>query len=54
MTAKLNLADGHMRIDLFAEHVHTIEIFKEQTQRLSKAVESNGIALDALTVAKYD
>lgn len=53
VTAKLDIAEGRMHINLFADLADTIEVFKGEAQRLSKAVESNGIALDALTVTSY-
>ena len=52
VTAKLNLADGRMRINIFAEQVATMDTLKVESGNLSQAMTLNGLKLDALTVSR--
>jgi hypothetical protein len=51
---KLNLAEGRLRVQLSADQVHALDVFKQGRQALAEAITKNGQQLDVLTVTKHD
>lgn len=51
VTAKLNLADGRMRIHIIAEQMATLDTLKVESENLTQAMTSSGLKLDALMVS---
>lgn len=54
VTARLNLVDGRLRVNILAEQAQTIEALKGKRQVLAEALVRTGQQLDALTVAPHD
>jgi len=50
VTARLNVADGHMRINISAQQASTLDLLKGDSHSLAKSIKDNGLKLDALTV----
>jgi len=54
VTAKLNIADGRMSIQIFAEQMPTLQILKTEAKTLTQAMTDNGLQLDVLTVQRHE
>ncbi|MDO9204335.1 flagellar hook-length control protein FliK [Methylotenera sp.] len=54
VSARINLVDGHMRVNILAEQAQTLDILKSQRLRLAEAIGKNGQQLDALTVVRHE
>jgi hypothetical protein len=54
VSARISLIDGHMRINLQAEQLQTIDLMKKQRVNLAQAIGKNGQQLDVLTVVSHE
>lgn len=52
VTAKLNLADGRIRLNILAEQAPTLATLKSQSESLTHAFVNSGLQLDVLTMAQ--
>jgi flagellar hook-length control protein FliK len=54
VSARINLVDGRMCVNILAEQAQTLDILKSQRLRLAEAIGKNGQQLDALTVVRHE
>ncbi len=54
VSARLQLLDGRLRINILAEQAQALDIFKSKRQSLAEALVKNGQQLDALNVMQHD
>jgi hypothetical protein len=52
VTARLNIADARMRIQILAEQGATMQILKTEASSLTQAIADSGLQLDVLTVER--